>query len=47
MTNTKLTTVLTEAVKEVIEEKSDIIINEELKEEIWKVIYAQINKEIY
>ena len=47
MTNTKLTTVLTEAVKEVIEEKSDIIINDELKEEIWKVIYAQINKEIY
>ena len=44
MTNTKLTTVLTEAVKEVIEEKSDIIINDELKEEIWKVIYAQINK---
>lgn len=47
MTNTKLTTVLTDAVKEVIEEKSDITISKELKEEIWKVIYAEINKEIY
>lgn len=47
MTNTKLATVLTEAVKEVIDDKSDLIIDDELKEEIWKAIYSELNKEIY
>ena len=47
MTNTKLTTVLTEAVKEVIEHESDIVIDDGLKDNIWNAISTELNKEVY
>ena len=47
MNNNRLATLLTEVVKEVIEDKSEIIIDDELKEDIWDAIYAELNKEIY
>ena len=35
MNNNRLATLLTESVKEVIEDKSEIIIDDELKDDIW------------
>ena len=42
MNNNRLATLLTEVVMEVIEDKSDI-----LMEYIFDAIYAELNKEIY
>ena len=47
MNNLEFANVLTEAVKEVMDEESDIFMDDELKESIWKVIYTELNKEIY
>ena len=47
MNNNRLATLLTELVKEVIEDKSEIIIDDEMKEDILDAIYDELNKEIY
>lgn len=47
MNNNRLATLLTEVVKEVIEYKSETIIDDDLKEDILDAIYDELNKEIY
>lgn len=42
MNNNRLATLLTDSVKEIIENKPEI-----LMEDIWDSIYAELNKEIY
>lgn len=47
MNNLEFANRLTEAVKDVIDADADTLMDDELKESIWKAIYAELNKEIY
>ena len=47
MNNNRLATLLTDAVKKVIEHESDIVIDDEMKDNMWEAIYDELNKEIY
>ena len=47
MNNLEFANRLTEAVKDVMDEESDIFMDDELKESIWEAIYEQVNKEIH
>ena len=47
MNNLEFANRLTEAVKAAMDEESDIFMDDELKESIWKAIYAELNKEIH
>ena len=47
MNNNRLAKLLADVVIEVLEDKSEIIIDDELKEDIWDAIYDELNKEIY
>ena len=47
MNNNRLAKLLADVVIEVLEDKSEIIMDDELKEDIWDAIYDELNKEIY
>lgn len=47
MNNNRLATLLTDAIKDVIEHESDIVIDDKLKEDMCKAISDELNKEIY